>query len=351
MVAFNRVQGWSLGGGVGLRVPGVPHTTLYPSARYGLSDGRLLYKLAAVRNGPGRRLGLAGYRDIVDVDPFSPGRTVSNLGQCALHHARQRRPTLEARGGDASLTPPVGLRTELRLSGRVEAQRSVATQARSGLNDLLGGSGDFDVNPAITEGTLAGFGATLRGGDAWRWSLTADGLTGAGATTGRLFGDVRHFFGADRGVLVRLKGGVSTNDPLPQMAFRAGGQQSVRASDYGTQRGQSFWATMVDVSAVGRYLPPGVLRRRRLGRRTRRIRPAEAADRGRRGTVHLQQPASLGPHPLRPQPAVRAGPSDAALRRDHPGRAVRWPAASPCCSCSARGLSPAPGGGNPPPAS
>ena len=77
-------------------------------------------------------------------------------------------------------TLPVGLRTELRLGGRVEAQRSVATQARSGLNDLLGGSGDFDLNPAITEGTFAGLGATLRGGDAWRWSVTADGLSGGG---------------------------------------------------------------------------------------------------------------------------------------------------------------------------
>ena len=255
VVAFNRVQGWSLGGGVGLRVPGVPYTTLYPSARYGLSDGRLLYKLAAVRNGPGWRLGLAGYRDIVDVDPFSPGRTVSNSVN-ALFTTHDNADYLEARGGDASLTLPVGLRTELRLSGRVEAQRSVATQARSGLNDLLGGSGDFDVNPAITEGTFAGFGATLRGGDAWRWSLTADGLTGAGSTTGRLFGDVRHLFGADRGVLVRLKGGVTTNDPLPQMAFRAGGQQSVRASDYGTQRGQSFWATMVDVTPWGGTFRP-----------------------------------------------------------------------------------------------
>jgi hypothetical protein len=254
VIGFNRVQGWSFGGGIGVRTP-VPFTTLYPSARYGLSDGRLLYKLAAVRNGPGWKLALAGYRDIVDADPFSPGRTLPNSVN-ALFTTHDNADYLEARGGSAALTLPVSLRTELRLHGRVEAQRSVARQAGSGLNDLLGGDGDFNENPAISAGTFVGYGATLQGGETWRWSVTADGLSGDGTTTGRLFGDVRHLFGSDRGALVRLKAGLATNDPLPQMAFRAGGQQSVRAAEYGALRGQAFWAAMVDVTPWGGTFRP-----------------------------------------------------------------------------------------------
>ena len=247
VVGFNRVQGWSLGGGVGVRVPGVKFTSAYPSARYGFSDGRLLYKLAVVRNGPGWKLGVSGYRDIVDVDPFSPGRTLPNTVN-AIFTTHDNADYLEARGGSATLTLPVSLRTELRVTGRVEDQRHVATQAGSGLNDVLGGDGSFAPNGAVDEGTYAGLAAGLAGGDTWRWSVTADALTGDGRTTGRIYGDVRHLFGDRPGVLVRLKGGAATNDPLPQMAFRAGGQQSVRAADYGELRGQAFWAAMVDVT-------------------------------------------------------------------------------------------------------
>jgi hypothetical protein len=246
VAGFNRVQGWSLGGGVGVRVPNVRFTTLYPSARYGFADGRLLYKLSAVRNGPGWKLAVAGYRDIVDVDPFSPGRSLPNTVN-ALFTTHDNADYMEARGGSATLTLPVGLRSELRFTGRVEAQRSVATQAGSGLNDIWG-DGTFGPNPAVDAGTYAGLGATLAGGDAWRWSVTTDALTGDGKTTGRIFGDLRHLFGERPGVLVRLAGGAATNDPLPQMQFRAGGQRTVRAADYGALRGQAFWAAMVDVT-------------------------------------------------------------------------------------------------------
>jgi hypothetical protein len=100
----------------------------------------------------------------VDVDPFSPGRTFPNTVN-ALFTTHDNADYLEARGGNATLTLPVGLRSELRLHGRVEAQRSVATQAGSGLNDLLGGDGDFDANPSVSAGTFVGYGATLQGGE------------------------------------------------------------------------------------------------------------------------------------------------------------------------------------------
>lgn len=44
------------------------------------------------------------------------------------------------------------------------------------------------------------------------------------------------------GATIRVKGGLATRPTLPQMAFRAGSQGSVRGHDYGVQRGDAFWA-------------------------------------------------------------------------------------------------------------
>ncbi|HEX5634780.1 MAG TPA: hypothetical protein VFX50_16165, partial [Gemmatimonadales bacterium] len=52
LVGYNRVQGLTLGAGVGLRVRSVAFTTAYPTLRYGFSDGRLTARLALVRNAP-----------------------------------------------------------------------------------------------------------------------------------------------------------------------------------------------------------------------------------------------------------------------------------------------------------
>jgi hypothetical protein len=255
LIGFNRVQGWSFGGAVGIRLPKVKFTTLYPSARYGLADGRLLYRLGVVRNGPGWKLGVAGYRDIVDQDPVSPGRTVPNAFN-AVVTTHDNADYMEVYGGNAVLTLAAGFRSELRLTGRVESQRSIGTQAFSNFNDLVGGQGTFQANAPVTEGTFVGLGATLTGGDAWRWSVTADGLSGAGTTTGRVFGELRHVFGDRPAVAVRLKAGATTADPLPQMAFRAGGQQTVRSTTYGTLRGETFWAALVDVTPwTGTFRP------------------------------------------------------------------------------------------------
>jgi hemolysin activation/secretion protein len=46
--------------------------------------------------------------------------------------------------------------------------------------------------------------------------------------------------------IVMLRGGITTASPLPQQAFRIGGSGTVRGFDYGTRRGQTFWAVQVD---------------------------------------------------------------------------------------------------------
>jgi hemolysin activation/secretion protein len=49
-----------------------------------------------------------------------------------------------------------------------------------------------------------------------------------------------------RGVTITGRGGVATTDPLPQMAFRLGGLQTVRGFNYGTYQGQAFWSMQGD---------------------------------------------------------------------------------------------------------
>lgn len=49
-----------------------------------------------------------------------------------------------------------------------------------------------------------------------------------------------------RGVTLTGRGGVTTNDPLPQSAFRLGGLKTVRGFNYGTYTGQAFWSAQGD---------------------------------------------------------------------------------------------------------
>lgn len=57
-------------------------------------------------------------------------------------------------------------------------------------------------------------------------------------------------------MLIRSRAGISTTPVLPQWAFRAGGQGSVRGFDYGVQRGQSVWAVQADLTPFRRWVTP-----------------------------------------------------------------------------------------------
>src|SRR5688572_12723929 len=75
---YNRVQGLSFGLGYRLSLAGAKPLHLYGTARYGVSDDRLTARLTIIREHQARRIALSGYSDIADLDPISPGRTVSN---------------------------------------------------------------------------------------------------------------------------------------------------------------------------------------------------------------------------------------------------------------------------------
>jgi outer membrane protein assembly factor BamA len=80
-----------------------------------------------------------------------------------------------------------------------------------------------------------------------RWSLAADVLGDQHRGTARLFGSYRRPLWRQGGVAtLSLRAGIATARPLAQQEFRLGGSGSVRSFDYGTRRGQAFWAAQLD---------------------------------------------------------------------------------------------------------
>jgi hypothetical protein len=148
---------------------------------------------------------------------------------------------------------------DLTVGLRAERQRSVGRRARSAINDFFGGDGLFAPNPPVDEGDHLGLLVRLDGlSFRSRWFLAVDGLTGGGdggdggEAAARIYGSLRQPFFGRRGVTVRAHAGVGTEPGVAQLAFRAGGQGSVRGFDYGAQRGQAFWAIQTDWSPSGR---------------------------------------------------------------------------------------------------
>ena len=252
---FNRVQGYALGAGIGVRLPWWNFTNLYGTVRYGFSDETVTGRLGVVRNGPGWKLMVDGYYDIVDQDAISPGRNLVNSFN-AIFTAHDNADYMLGGGGSANLNVPLGDRLDLRVGAKVEWEGTVETETGSGVNDFLGGSGVMPANAPITEGTFAGGSLALHQAGPVGWTLTADVLGGTGTVTGRAWGDLRLGFGASRGATFRLKSGVATTPVLPQMEFRAGGINTVRGYTYGTQRGAAFWSAQADVTPIAGPIRP-----------------------------------------------------------------------------------------------
>ncbi len=252
---YDRVQGISLGLGYRVRAPGLAFTNLYGTVRYGFSDERVTGRLSLVRDAPDGRLTVSGYRDVLNVDPFAPAPGFGNSFN-ALFVAHDNADYALAHGGSAQYETSLRTGLELTLGARYERQTSVDRAAESEVNDFLGGTGVFPLNPPVDEGHFGGGFARLSGVGDLRWHATADVLGGAGTTTGRLYGDLRYGIGGSRGLTVRLKSGIATSPTLPQSEFRLGGIGTVRGHDYGERRGQSFWAAQVDVAPVKGRLRP-----------------------------------------------------------------------------------------------
>ncbi|HEX6645063.1 MAG TPA: BamA/TamA family outer membrane protein [Gemmatimonadales bacterium] len=254
---YNRVQGLSLGVGGRVRVPGSDFTDLFATARYGLSDERVTGRLAVVRDAPGGRLALSAYRDISDVDPFSPGKTLANSFN-AIFAAHDDGDYYLATGGSLGYVTSVAVGTDLFVSVRGERQRSAAREARSRVNDFFGGTGLFPDNPPVLEGDFGVASVRVARLAGIRWSLAAEGMGGEGEVHGRAYGDVRYGRGGARGYTLRLKAGIASAAAPPQFQFRLGGMQTVRGFEYGQLAAPAFWAAQLDVSPLRGTIRPVV---------------------------------------------------------------------------------------------
>ena len=252
---YNRVQGFSLGAGARVSVPGMPFTDIFPTVRYGFSDERVTGRLALVHDGPAGRFTFAGYHSVADADPFSSGLTLANSAS-ALFTAHDYGDYFLATGGEASMVTSIGLGTDLAISLRGERQRSMAREAHSWVNDQLGGDGLMPLNPPVQEGDFGIVGARVTHVGGWHWMLAADGMAGKSLTTGRAYGAIQRSLGGSRGLTVRLKAGIAEASAPPQLQFRLGGRESVRGFDYGVVTGRAFWAGQLDVSPLKGTIRP-----------------------------------------------------------------------------------------------
>ncbi|MEZ4412874.1 MAG: hypothetical protein R2910_07830 [Gemmatimonadales bacterium] len=243
---YNRVQGPSLGYGYAVDVPGWSFTRAQGTLRFGFSDARLTGQLGLIREAPSGRWRLEGYRAIDEVEPFFKVNTFGN-SMNGVFAAHDDADYYLAQGGRIGYETSVGRALELDVQARFEDQQSVETDATSAINDFLGGSGDFPANTPVTEGFFMGVTATLSGvAGTGTWRIGAEGLGGENGTTGRFMAEIRQRAFGMRGVTITGRGGVATTDPLPQMAFRLGGLETVRGFNYATYQGQAFWSMQGD---------------------------------------------------------------------------------------------------------
>ena len=251
---YNRVQGLSLGFGYRLRMP-VSFTDMYGTLRYGFSDERLTGRVAIVRDAPGGRLTVAGYRQLDDTDPFvSAGNLAHSVN--ALFTAHDDADWYLAQGATLELETSLATGVDLDLLASVEEHTSVSALATSKVNDFFGGTGEFQPNPEILDGRFGKAGVRLIGVLPFRWRLGVDAIGGEGETTARAWAEVvRSFFGSS-GLTFRLRGGAATVPTIPQAAFRLGGPTTVRGFAYGVKVAPAFWAAQMDVTPFGGALRP-----------------------------------------------------------------------------------------------
>ena len=247
LLRYNRVQGLSLG--FGYRTPffHVPFTTAFGSARFGLSDTRLYARGALVRDAPSGRWTLAGYRDLATADPFLRPKAVGNSVN-ALFTTHDEADYLLAQGGSLTYEASLGVGLDLSLVARVEDHSSVRAEAKSAINNIWS-DGLFEPDPPVATGTFGGATVRLDGRTGLaRWVLGADLLAGTPGQAAKVGGEGRPRVGRGRsGLSLTARGGMATDDPLPQSAFRLGGQATVRGFPYGAITGQGFWSLQADL--------------------------------------------------------------------------------------------------------
>ena len=255
---YNRAEGMSLGAGYEWRL-GVPFVSLLAKGRYAFTDQRLQGALTVRRDAPGSRLELVGFREMRDADPLAPGLTFANsLG--ALWFARDDGDYVFVQGGAVRYQRPLGGVADLTLAVRYADESAPRRLARSGVNDLFGGSGRFAPNGLVLAGRFAVAEAEVAGGARpLGWSAGAEATAGA-----KLYG--RAWLAATArssvawGVDVTVSGlaGAGAGDSIPQRDFRLGGEKTLRGYPAGWFRGASAWTLGIDLGLAHHAVSPVV---------------------------------------------------------------------------------------------
>jgi len=257
LLRYNKVQGSVPGLTYQVQAPWDGFTRIKGEARFGLGDQRVVGGLTVVREAPGARWTLAGWRDVRSADPFGRGNAFGNSLN-AIFVAHDDADYHLTHGVRLLREGSLGRGIEIATSLSWEDHQSVRRDAGSPVNDFLGGSGRFPGNPPVTEGGFWGAAVELDGGALrTRWRLGGDVLANRDHGTARMFAGIDHQLLRRRASpTIGLRAGITTADPLAQLAFRAGGLGTVRGFDYGARRGQAFWATQLDVPLSGGILRP-----------------------------------------------------------------------------------------------
>lgn len=254
---FNRAEGNALGYGLQLPVAG-SYVALAARARYAFTDRRVQASLSLRRDGIGSRVGLSVFREMWDADPLAPGLDpVNSIRSTFLAH--DDGSYVFAQGLEVQRQFTYRNAADVSLSLRLAQERAPNRLAHSGLNDLLGGSGDFTPLDPVLPGTFATLGGNISGGGLpTSWRLGAELTAGTAATAARLWIAAGTSIRAPAGLNVALNGwvGVGAGDSIPQRAFRLGGGATLRGYEAGAFRGASAYAASVELSMAGRLLSP-----------------------------------------------------------------------------------------------
>jgi hypothetical protein len=245
---FNRVQGVSLGGGYQIR-PGPDFTTLIGTARYGFSDNRPNGSLTWRRDAPGGRLDLTAFHDVREVEPWTAGLGFGNSLNAIFAGNDDADYYLASGGGVTFSGYGRGLLRNAQFGLFFEHQRSMETVASSGINDWLGGNGEFPFNSPVNEGDFVRAYANRRSfvGPV-ELQQGVEGLFGDEVLSTRLWGAARWPFAVfGRTGELNVRAGGLAGDKVLQMQYRVGGPQTVRGFEYGERRGNAFWSAQLDI--------------------------------------------------------------------------------------------------------
>lgn len=243
---FNRVQGFSLGLGIGLRPP-IPFTTVVLSGRFGFADTRLTGLALVRRDAPGGLFEFRAFHQVLEAEPWTRGQSIGNTMN-AMFAAHDDADYYLASGAGLGFTPYHGSWADVEFRAGVERHRGMDAVASSGVNDFLGGSGVLPPNPSVAPGDYLR--ASIRPSRRFGWTrltLGVEALASDSLAGGRAWLALEVPFRVlERSATLTLRTGHAVGDSIPQLEFRAGGPFTVRGYDYGVRRGAGGWSAQLD---------------------------------------------------------------------------------------------------------